>query len=257
MSNFLPQRFDNALPQGDVRRCLRRLAAQGLRCLRSALPQACVLCGAPSGDALICDNCSISFEKASPACPSCATPAPSMRRCGGCLARPPPFDVTIAAWAYAFPLDRLLHALKYGGSLSLAEPLGQAVACAAATRGDSSVDALVPLPLSPARQRERGFNQAHEIAKHVGARLGIPLIRGLARIRDSPPQATLAWDTRVRNVRDAFAADVSVRGRHIAIVDDVMTTGATLAAAAKALRRAGALRVEAWVVARTPPPDRA
>ena len=178
-----------------------------------------------------------------------------MQRCGACLGRPPPFDAAVAAWAYAFPIDRLLHALKYGGSLALAEPFGQALASAAATRNDCRVDALVPLPLSTARQRERGFNQAYEIARHVAAHLGVPLVRGLARIRDSAPQATLAWDARVRNLRGAFAANVSVRGRHVAIVDDVMTTGATLAAAANALRRAGACRVEAWVVARTPPPE--
>jgi ComF family protein len=170
------------------------------------------------------------------------------------MARAPPFAAAIAAWTYAFPVDRLLQALKYGGVLALAEPLADELACAVRRRHDSRADAIVALPLSPARQRQRGFNQAHEIARRVSARLNIPLLCGLARIRDSPPQATLAWTARTDNVRHAFTGHASLRSRHVAIVDDVMTTGATLAAAATAARQAGATAVEVWVVARTLPP---
>jgi ComF family protein len=171
-----------------------------------------------------------------------------------CLARAPPFAATIAPLTYAFPVDRLLQAFKYGGALALAEPFAAELAWAVRRRHDAHPDAIVALPLSSARQRQRGFNQAHEIARRVAVGVGIPMLPGLARVRDSPPQAMLAWNARVDNVRHAFAGEASLRGRRVAIVDDVMTTGATLAAAAMAARRAGALAVEAWVVARTLPP---
>jgi ComF family protein len=169
--------------------------------------------------------------------------------------RPPPFAATIAAWAYAFPVDQLLQSFKYGSALALAEPLADELSAAIRWRSDARPDTIVALPLSASRQRQRGFNQAHEIARRVAVSLGMPMGRGLARIRDSPPQATLAWTARAGNVRNAFVADSSLRGLRVAIVDDVMTTGATLAAAAEAARRAGAVGIEAWVVARTPPPS--
>ncbi|MEO5766636.1 MAG: phosphoribosyltransferase family protein [Casimicrobiaceae bacterium] len=169
--------------------------------------------------------------------------------------RPLPFSAAVAAWVYAFPADRLIHAFKYGGQLALAEPLADALCDAVARRAGSIPDALVALPLAPSRQRERGFNQAGEIARRVAVSIGRPLIAGLARTRDAPPQASLAWSQRARNVRGAFEASACLAGRRVAIVDDVMTTGATLAAAALAARRAGALDVEAWVVARTLPPS--
>jgi ComF family protein len=193
------------------------------------------------------------------ACPVCAQPSPTASVCGACLSRPPRFSITVAACRYAFPLDRLVQGLKYEHRLALAQPLGDALA-AAVLRAPSSYrrpDLLVALPLAPSRQHERGFNQAAEIARVVARRTGLPLARGLSRIGTGPAQATLPWSQRRRNVRGAFACETRFDGRAVAIVDDVMTTGATLDAAASALLRAGAARVDAWVVARTPPPSAA
>ena len=121
-----------------------------------------------------------------------------------------------------------------------------------ATRAPSErPDRIVALPLASARQRERGFNQAQEIAARVSRQLRLPIARALTRIAGGPPQAALSWSERAANVRGAFAARADVHGARIALVDDVMTTGATLAEAARTLARAGAARVECWVVART------
>lgn len=235
----------------------RRMTAALGRALRTALPQACTLCAAASGDAMLCVACASQMPTLGDACPRCALPTPDHLVCGTCLSKPPPYAATIAAWRYAFPADRLLQAFKYGGRLALAEPLATALSEAVRARGLPMPDRLIALPLSPRRQRERGFNHAHEIACRVASSTGVALERAFRRTRDAPPQAGLTLRERARNVRDAFEATLPLTGLSIAIVDDVMTTGATLAAAAIAARAAGAARIEAWVVARTPPPAQA
>ena len=242
----------------DIARARRAGAAvrlmDGLRAaLQTALPQACELCAAASGNAIICNACAAQMPTIGDACPRCALASPGSAVCGACLSKPPPFDATVAAWRYAFPADCVLQAFKYGGRLALAEPLAQAVAQAVRTRNASLPDCLVAMPLAARRQRERGFNQAHEIARRLATYVGMPLVHDLRRTRDTLPQADLTLHERARNVRDAFEARAGLVGRAVAIVDDVMTTGATLSAAALAVRKAGAVRVEAWIVARTPP----
>jgi ComF family protein len=220
------------------------------------LPQACALCAAGSGDAILCAPCMNALPPLPVACSQCARPSTGGAVCGACLAKPPPYAATLAACAYAYPLDRLVQALKYGHRLALAQPLGDALAAAAmrAPRSYVRPQVLVAVPLAAARQRERGFNQAIEIARVVARRTGIPLVQGMMRASHGPPQATLPWKRRRQNVRSAFACARSFAGVHLALVDDVMTTGATLEAAAGALIKAGAARVDAWVVARTLPP---
>jgi ComF family protein len=173
--------------------------------------------------------------------------------CGACLKRAPTFGHTVAAYSYGFPVDALIHALKYGGNLALAPLLAERLTRLAAER--ERPDLLIPMPLHRARLRERGFNQALEIGRIVAAGLGIPLeVEACRRIRDTIGQTGLSWKERRRNVRGAFACDKDLAGRRVAVLDDVMTTGATLDELGRVLRRAGAVEVDAWVVARTPPP---
>lgn len=229
---------------------LARGIAAGLALL---LPQRCALCRAAAGPSVLCDGCRCALPVLPAACRVCAQPSPGACICGECLRSPPRFAATVAAHAYAFPLDRLVRALKYEHRLELARPLGEALAEALFRAPDAlaRVDAIVPLPLARPRQRERGFNQAAEIARVVAGYTGIPVAHALSRVSHARPQASLPWRERARNVRGAFACGTRLDGRHVAVVDDVMTTGATLDAAATALLAAGVARVDAWVVART------
>ncbi len=174
--------------------------------------------------------------------------------CGDCFVSPPPLRHVVAAFRYAFPVDRMVQALKYGGQLAVASCLGDALAYAVLQQRMPDVavpDIVIAMPLAVARQRRRGFNQAGEIARRAARALDLRCESGLRRVRDTPPQASLPWAARARNMRDAFAATRRFDGKRVALVDDVMTTGATLHAAARVLRQAGAASVDAWVVART------
>ena len=187
-------------------------------------------------------------ELPSARCAICALPLAAGRICGACLQDPPNYDIVIAVYAYAFPIDALIQAYKYRGDLTLAKLL----AAPLARQVSANVDAIVPMPLAAARLRERGFNQAQELARHVGRNLHLPVLAGACRkVTDTPPQAALPWKERARNVRGAFVCDGDFSGMRVAVVDDVMTTGATLNELARNLKRAGALHVSGWVVART------
>jgi ComF family protein len=236
----------------------RRLSNFGVRLLNHCLalgrahwPQACQLCGADSDRGMLCGPCLEDLPWL-PArrCFQCAVPLASGRICGACLDRPPRFDRVEAVFAYRFPVDGLVQACKYGGRLALAGLLGGQLA-RVVTGG---VDAIVPMPLAPRRLAERGFNQALEIARPVARTRRLPLLRNACRkVADTPPQAALPWSERARNIRRAFVCDADLRGMRVAVVDDVLTTGATLNELARVLRKAGAVEVVGWVVARTLP----
>jgi ComF family protein len=213
----------------------------------------CYLCRG-GAEEVLCAACDADLPRL-PAlsCPRCALASPAGATCGRCLARPPSYDATVAALAYEFPADVLVQALKFRGELALAPLLG-ALLAARLPRG-TRADFLVPVPLAPARLRERGFNQSLEIARHVAAATGSRLAPQLAgRSRDAPPQVDLPLAERARNVRGAFHCAQALAGAEVAVLDDVMTTGATLDELAATLKRAGAARVVNWVVARTAPP---
>ncbi len=217
--------------------------------MRPLLPQSCQLCGAEDTSGPLCAPCLTDLPWLSrDACAVCALPLPSGRVCGACLDHPPRFHRVEAVFAYGFPVDTLIHAYKYGRRLALAQALGGLLA----QRVARDVDAIVPMPLARGRLAERGFNQALEIARVVAAHTGVALLpRACRKVTDTPAQAALPWRARARNVRRAFVCDADLRDRRIAVVDDVLTTGATLDELARVLRRAGAAEVRGWVVART------
>lgn len=231
---------------------LRRLFLNICVLIRRLLPaQPCLLCGAPSQDAAWCDACDASLPCLDAACcPVCALPTLDGAVCGHCLRQPPHFKRTVASYAYAFPLDKLVLALKYGEKLHLANDLGEKLA----RRVTVLADCIVAMPLHPARLRERGFNQSLQLARRIGKQLALPVLPSACRrVRNTPSQSTLPWKARSKNIRKAFICSAEVAGKHVAVVDDVMTTGATLNALALALLDAGATEVSAWVVARTLP----
>jgi len=246
------------------------------KALAALLPCPCVLCGAHGREAL-CPPCRAQFlGAAEPRCPVCADPLPAgcavqpaALLCGACLARRPAFDATVVAAPYALPWDRLVLELKFGGQLAharlFAGLLAEAVravhaalpATAPAAMPAFAVPALLcPVPLGPGRLAERGFNQALEIARPLGRLLGIAVVPRLAaRVQETSAQSKLHGSGRRANVAHAFAVPdrALVEGRHIGIVDDVMSSGQTLGELAAVFKRHGAARVTNLVFARTPP----
>jgi ComF family protein len=211
--------------------------------------EVCPCCGGSSAAGL-CRVCASRLVRVHDTCGVCGLERP--------VARCPKLTVgwrvaaVAAPLAYAPPLDQLIHSLKYRGARRLGRTLAL-LALGALRERARSIDALAPVPLHPRRLRDRGYNQATEIARMLGRELALPLLlRGVRRRADAGPQAGLAADERVRNVAAAFAVDRSLAGLRVAIVDDVITTGATVNALAAALLDAGASSCEAWAVARTP-----
>ncbi|UMR32741.1 ComF family protein [Massilia sp. MB5] len=183
--------------------------------------------------------------------------APGDRCCGRCRRQRPAYDATVTAADYALPVDRLVLQLKFGARLAHARLFGTLLAAAWQASGQPSLPQLLcPVPLGPRRLAERGFNQALEIARPLGRALGVPVRARLAqRKQDTPPQSSLDWGQRAANVARAFTLDseAALYGRHVGLVDDVMSSGATLQALALACKQAGAARVSNLVFARTPP----
>lgn len=217
------------------------------RLVDGALPQSCLLCATRSGKAILCAPCADSLPlHAGPCCPVCAQPSPGAAICGECRSNAPHFDATYARYRYAFPLDRLIQEFKYTQRLALSRLLG-----AAPSYLNETLEAVIAVPASPAHGRERGFNPALELAKPIAQALGLPLLRAACtRPFDAPAQATLPWKERQANIRNAFVCHADLSNMRILVVDDVMTTGATLNELARILKRNGAASVTNYVVAR-------
>lgn len=225
--------------------------------LAAALPGQCAVCHAWPAQPL-CEACVGRFAQPQPRCGRCAIPvAAGIDQCGRCLAAPPPLDACHAAVSYEFPWPALIARYKFHG-----QP-GWAAAFATLMRSApwmepaiENADLVVPMPLSPQRLAERGFNQALLLARALaGAKTDARL---LLRVRHTPAQAALDRQERLGNVKGAFAVEplraAAMRGQHVVMIDDVMTSGASLSTAAAVLRQAGAASVTALVFARTDEP---
>ncbi len=228
---------------------------------RPLLPQHCEVCRCWAARGL-CADCAARYAAPRPRCGRCAlATGVALEACGHCLRESPAFDRTVCVADYTFPWDQLITAFKFHGRAELAgllaEQLAAAIERAAPLAPEPRPACVVPVPLSPQRLRERGYNQAWELARRVARRLALPADAELLhRPLDTAHQSGLSRGERQRNLRNAFTLDPQrrslVQGQRIALVDDVMTTGATVQEAASALRRAGAAAVEVWVLARTP-----
>jgi ComF family protein len=219
--------------------------------VQSRVAQPCFLCGARSRGQILCPDCAADLPRLAVArCPVCATPTLAGAVCGRCLKQPPAFGRTVAVYRYDFPVSVLVQQLKYGGELALAPWLADRLAEQVGTTG--LPDLLIPMPLHGRRLRERGFNQAALIAGGLAKRLDLP--SGLdvcRRVKDTRPQVELPIKSRRGNMRNAFACDADLSGKRVALVDDVMTSGASLDELARVVKKAGAIEVEAWVLTRT------
>jgi ComF family protein len=227
------------------------------KCIRTIqnwlFPSSCLLCGAPGEDNRdLCAACRRSLPWRGAACARCAAPLAQIEAavCGRCLRAPPAFDASLIPLHYRTPLDWLIQGFKFNQKLPAGRLLGQLLAEHLAQRIERPPELILPVPLHPQRLRERGYNQSLMLAKPIARRLGVPLEPGLiVRQRATASQSLLSADERRRNVRGAFAIIQPLRVHHIAIVDDVVTTGSTVNELARELRRAGAKRIEIWALA--------
>lgn len=225
----------------------------------SLFPPVCVLCGDPGSQLHglgidLCPACHNELPRLTASCARCAEPLPPMQTshalCGRCQTRPPAYDRCQAMFLYQPPTDHLIQSLKFYNRLELAQLLGTLMANWLEKVIDSTPDVLIPIPLHKNRLQDRGFNQAAEIARPVAKHLNLKLdTKSCTRIKSTSPQSDLSRKERLKNVKGAFEVSGSVSG-HIAVIDDVMTTGSTAHEFARTLQKAGADRVEIWVCAR-------
>ena len=226
------------------------------------LPPRCVLCGGPGQRPGfdLCAACEADLPVVPCPCRRCGLPrlddiragtAPGTR-CGRCQSLELPYERCLVAWAYEFPVTRLVQALKYQGALANARVFGLRLAAMAALEPQAAQTLVVPMPLHPRRLAERGFNQSREIARVIARSLEQPLVEpALRRVRATTHQVGLSRSARLGNLHGAFMANANVvAGRRVILVDDVVTTGSTATEAAATLVAAGATRVEIWAVAR-------
>lgn len=224
--------------------------------------QFCLLCSEPADHTTpLCTACETELPWLGEHCQTCALPLPaSGLTCGQCLQQPPAFERVAAPWTYSFPLDTLITRFKHNAKWPFGRLLGELLAQFLHHRFDEDLhrpDALVPVPLATRRLRQRGFNQAAMLGRWLSESLHIPCDETLLlRIQDTSAQQDLNAQARKRNLRHAFALapGASVAGRHLALIDDVLTTGATAQTLARLLMDAGAARVDVYCLARTPKP---
>ncbi|RZI84545.1 MAG: ComF family protein [Rubrivivax sp.] len=223
-------------------------------------PGLCLICRQPQWDA-ICHRCVTAFASPRPRCQRCALPVEGhLAPCRPCDDQPPEFDRAVAAVDYTAPWSELIARFKFNGDLALSRPLSSLLAeRLKALPARSRPQVIIPTPLSAARLRERGYNQTWHLARRLSGQMGIPALpHALRRVKDTARMMSLDADERRRQIRHAFEVAPEHRralaGRHVAVVDDVLTTGATLNEITLTLQDAGVRSVSVWVLARTPSP---
>lgn len=223
---------------------------------RWLFPPVCLLCGEPGADRRdLCPPCQATLSYNTFACARCALPLPQETPpgtvCGRCQSTPPAYDQAYSLFHYAPPVDRLIVRLKFSAKLNLTRLLGELLADHVADTVEVLPELIIPVPLHRSRLRERGYNQALEIARPIARRLHIPVdYRSCARLRPTSAQTSLPAKERRGNVKGAFGVVQPISARHIAIVDDVMTTGHTAQELATVLRASGVATIDIWVLAR-------
>ncbi|ANB19641.1 ComF family protein [Dokdonella koreensis] len=226
------------------------------RLLRRILVPRCLLCGDAGADGRdLCNGCRADMPANTVRCARCALPLPmAAPHCGACIRRPPPFTAAWAAFRYAHPLDLLETRFKFGGDLAAGRVLADLMIERTRLDPPARPDALLCVPLHTGRLRRRGYNQALELARPLARALDLPLLHdALVRTRATSAQTGLEAPARRRNLRGALALRAGIAlPAHVAVLDDVMTTGATLGECARVLAAAGVARVDAWALARAP-----
>ncbi len=214
------------------------------------MPIPCLLCGSSSGSDCLCQACREHLPILGHSCPRCASPLQQTALCGHCLNKPPEQDASFSLFRYHSPIDRLIVDLKYHDTLALSRFFAAQMAGQLKERALPQL--LIPIPLHPRRLRQRGYNQSLELAKQLSKQLTIPVRHDiLMRIKDTPPQASLPFSERKNNMKEAFQINSTDIPAHIALIDDVLTTGHTVNVAAKILRKIGVQNIEVWTIART------
>jgi len=212
----------------------------------------CVLCGAGCHD-LVCTGCDGDFPRLNGVCGRCGLPSRAST-CIACVLKPPRWDFLVVPFSFAYPVDKIVHAFKYQGSVFWASWLAREMVRRGLAMNIPLPEAFIPVPAHGSRLSERGFNQAVELARGMGRELHIPVITdAVARIGSHAPQVGLSAANRVKNMRGAFTANArrAFPLHRVAIVDDILTTGATARELAGVLQRMGANQIQVWVVART------
>jgi len=223
-----------------------------------AISQPCILCGdSGQNNSCMCNACQQELPFIENACVSCGlplTPAETEAHCGACLSLPPPVEHCISLLHYHPPVDYLIKQMKYHNQLAIASLMGELMAkkiTQQQTHIGSRPEQIIPVPLHINRLQQRGYNQAIEVGRRISKELGIPLnLNHCQRTKSTAPQFDLPASERAHNIKNAFEISPLLNARHVAIVDDVMTTGGTVWEITNTLIKAGVRRVDVWVCAR-------